>query len=288
LGNHDFESTTPHCELRSVTFSSESTRFPGIRSVRLPTAKERRLGLDKEFNSRDIVYMSVTAPELPRPKGAPPLENGARLSAEEFLRRYEAMPEVKKAELIQGIVYMAFPVSAEFHGLPDNILQTWLGLYCSATPGVEAASNSTLRLGPGDVPQPDIVMWILPECGGHARLDPRGYLTGVPELAVEVAASSSSIDAHKKREAYLKGGVQEYLLWRTEDHEVDWWFIDRGEYKQLSADAGGTLRSRVFPGLWLNRAALLARKRAELMKSLQPGLESGEHETFVQLLGPRK
>ena len=42
----------------------------------------------------------------------PPLENGDRLSSREFLRRYEAMPELKKAELIQGVVYMPSPVSA--------------------------------------------------------------------------------------------------------------------------------------------------------------------------------
>jgi Uma2 family endonuclease len=246
------------------------------------------LGLDNEFNSQNIVYMSVTAPALPRTKSTPPLENGARLEAEEFLRRYEAMPEVKKAELIQGIVYMAFPVSAEHHGLPDNILQTWLGLYCSATPGVEAASNSTLRLGPEDVPQPDIVMWVLPECGGRTRLDRKGYLTGAAELAVEVAASSSSIDAHKKCEAYRLAGVQEYLLWRTEDEELDWWFLEQGKYKQLNVDPSGIVRSRVFPGLWLKRSALLARTRAEVMQYLQRGIQSAEHQRFIEGLVARK
>lgn len=35
-----------------------------------------------------------------------PLENGDRLTRSEFERRYHAMSSVKKAELIEGMVYM--------------------------------------------------------------------------------------------------------------------------------------------------------------------------------------
>src|SRR5437667_6891738 len=88
-------------------------------------------------------------------RSTPPLQSGDHLSAREFLRRFEAMPEVKKAELINGIVYMGSPVRIDQHGEPDNLIQTWLGSYSVATPGVKAATNSTTRLGPDDVPQPD-------------------------------------------------------------------------------------------------------------------------------------
>src|ERR1051326_8597374 len=117
------------------------------------------------------------------------LENGAHLSAAEFLRRYEAMPEIKKAELINGIVYMGSPVRHDQHGKPDSLLQGWLCTYAIATPGVESGTNSTTRLGPDDVPQPDGLLRILPEAGGQARVDTKGYLQGAPELVAEVAAS---------------------------------------------------------------------------------------------------
>ena len=39
-----------------------------------------------------------------------PLEHGDHLTREEFERRYEAMPHVRKAELIEGVVYMPSPV----------------------------------------------------------------------------------------------------------------------------------------------------------------------------------
>src|SRR5205809_2233628 len=122
-------------------------------------------------------------------RGAPVLENGDRLTASEFLRRYEAMPEIKKAELINGIVYMGSPVRADQHAEPDNLIQGWLFNYSVATPGLKAGTNATILLGPDDAPQPDACLRIVPEYGGQSKLDGKGYLQGGPELVVEIAAS---------------------------------------------------------------------------------------------------
>jgi Uma2 family endonuclease len=162
-----------------------------------------------------------------------PLENGAHLSAAEFLRRYETMPEVKKAELIDGVVYMGSPVRTDHHGEPDSLMQAWLALYAISTPGVKSATNATARLGPDDVPQPDGMLRILPECGGRACLDVRGYLVGGPELVVEVAASSVSLDAREKLASYRRAGVRECVIWRTEEEAVDWWVLEDDEYHPL-------------------------------------------------------
>ncbi len=67
-----------------------------------------------------------------------PLEPGDRLTRAEFERRYAAMPLVKKAELIEGVVYMPSPVRVQRHGHPHLHLGTWLGVYESGTPGVLA------------------------------------------------------------------------------------------------------------------------------------------------------
>jgi Uma2 family endonuclease len=215
------------------------------------------------------------------------LENGDHLSAAEFLRRFETMPEVKKAELINGIVYKGSPVRYDQHGKPDNLLQTWLGNYAIATSGVESAANSTTRLGPDDVPQPDGLLRILPECGGQSRVDPKGYLQGAPELVVEIAASSASLDAREKLASYRRAGVREYLLWRTEEEGVNWWMLEEDEYRPLQAGSDGILRSRVFSGLWLDPVALLAGDGAKVMAKLQEGLRSREHESFVSDLRKR-
>ncbi len=229
--------------------------------------------------------MSVTAPSI-KPAGPGPrypdlLENGLHLSASEFLRRYELLPEVKKAELVNGIVYMPSPVRLDQHGEPDSLIQGWLCNYAIATPGVKSATNTTTRLGPDDVPQPDGLLRLLPECGGRGRVGPKGYLEGPPELVVEVAASSASLDAREKLASYRRAGVLEYLLWRTADETVDWFALQEDEYRALAPEADGTLRSRIFPGLWLDTAALLAGNGAKVMARLQEGLQSPEHGAFV-------
>jgi len=185
----------------------------------------------------------------------PPLENGDMLTATEFLRRYDAMPEVKKAELIDGIVYMGSPVRAKQHGIPDSHLQCWLVLYSSQTPGTAVAANSTTRFDVKNVPQPDAVLLNLTK-SGRARIGRDGYIHGAPELVVEIAASSASIDLHRKLEAYRRAGVREYFVWRPTEAIVDWFALDGETYVPLEPDANGVLASRCFPGLVLDVQAL--------------------------------
>src|SRR6266446_4346544 len=91
--------------------------------------------------------VSTIGPEKLDPGHAEPLlEPGDRLSRDEFERRYQRMPHVKKAELIEGIVYMPSPVRVKKHAEPHSQLGTWLGVYASETPGVGCFDNSTVRL----------------------------------------------------------------------------------------------------------------------------------------------
>jgi Uma2 family endonuclease len=197
------------------------------------------------------------------------------------------MPDLKKAELINGVVHMPSPVRLTEHAEPDNLVQTWLGTYAIRTPGTKAGSNATTRLGPDDVPQPDALLRILAECGGRARVDAKGYLQGPPELVIEVAASSASIDARDKLQAYRRAGVPEYVLWRTEEETVHWWALEDDEYRLLPVDANGIAQSRVFPGLWLNVPALLSGDGAGVLATLERGLSDPAHEIFVRLLSSR-
>jgi Uma2 family endonuclease len=219
----------------------------------------------------------------------PPLENGDYLGAEEFLRRYEAMPEVKKAELIEGVVYMGSPVRIFQHGAPDGIIQTWLGYYAAYTPGTECAPNTTIVFDRDNVPQPDALLRVLPECGGRTELTRDGYLSGPPELIVEIAATSASKDLRVKLQAYRRNRVLEYLVWRTVDEAFDWFLLERDEYVLNRPDAQNVLHSRVFPGLALNLTALLARDAAGMLATLEQAMRAPEHAEFVaRLAGQRK
>jgi len=221
-------------------------------------------------------------PVPPEPDGLPPLQHGDRLTRPEFERRYDAMPYLKKAELLEGIVYMPSPVSQERHSRQHFQLVTWLGVYSAATPGTEGGDNATLRLPGVNEPQPDALLMIRP--GGQARIDEEGYLEGAPELAAEVAASSASYDLHAKLEVYRKHGVREYLVWRVLDRAVDWFVLRDGAYQPLPPDEDGVYRSEVFPGLWLAPDALVGGDLAEVLRVLQEGTSSPEHAAFVERL----
>ena len=214
----------------------------------------------------------------------PPLESGDRLSREEFERRYNAMPELKKAELIEGVVYMPSPARLKGHGSPDADVSGWLFVYRAATPGVESAHNSTVRLDLVNEPQPDAILFIEPECGGQVRISDDDYVEEAPELVVEVASSSASYDLGPKLEAYRRSGVREYVVWRVLDREIDWFVLTNGEYRELEPGADGTYRSEVFPGLWLDRQAMLKRNHARVVQCIQLGLQSKEHAAFVERL----
>lgn len=215
----------------------------------------------------------------------PPLVNGDRLTRDEFERRYDAMPNVKKAELIEGVVYMPSPVRYESHSKPHMILATWLGYYAAKTPGLRGfGDNGTVRLDNDNEPQPDLFMMLPAKMGGKAKVDDDDYISGPPSLVCEVSASSVSIDLHLKLNAYRRNGVQEYLVWRTQDAAVDWFSLEAGDFVQLKVESDGTLRSRIFPGLWLKPANLIAADLPAIFALIDAGTATTEHAEFVKQL----
>jgi len=234
-----------------------------------------------------VVSVPPVAPTIP------PLQNGDRLTAEEFWRRCEAMPSVNKAELIEGVVYMPSPVSHDYHGSPHFDLIGWLFLYRMATPGVEGGDNSTLRLDKKSVPQPDGFLMVAPGFGGQATIDSNGYVISGLELAGEISATSASIDLGDKLIGYRRNGIREYVVWRVFDKAIDWFVLRGDQFDRLAPDGNGIYRSEVFPGLWLDPAALVARDVVGMARVAQQGTNSPEHAASVarlqqQAAAPRK
>lgn len=224
--------------------------------------------------------MTKTPSALIRPT-IPPLENGARLTRREFERRYDAMPHVKKAELIEGVVYMPSPLHHQGHGKPHSTAVGWLVAYAAATPGVEVSDNATVRLDVDNEFQPDVLLRRV--SGGLSSTSQDDYIEGAPELVVEVAASSTSIDLHEKKRVYRRAGVQEYVVWQVYDDRADWFVLTEGEYMPLAQDAAGVYQSQVFPGLRLAVEALLEGDLAAVMAEVQRGLATPEHAAFAAM-----
>ncbi|HEY9852689.1 MAG TPA: Uma2 family endonuclease [Leptolyngbyaceae cyanobacterium] len=213
-----------------------------------------------------------------------PLENGDSLTRAEFEQRYEAMPHLKKAELIEGVVYMGSPVRV-IHGRPHGHIIGWMSTYSMVTPGVDLLVDTTVRLDQDNEPQPDALLRI--EVDGQSTISEDSYVEGAPEFIAEIAASSASYDLREKLKAYRRNQVQEYLVWQVYEQKIDWFRLREGQYINLVADETGVIKSEVFPGLWLAVSALLAGNLAEVQSVLQMGLATPEHQVFIEELGNR-
>ena len=216
----------------------------------------------------------------------PALQHGDRLGRDEFERRYALRPDLNKAQLIEGLVYMPSPVSVA-HSEPHAMILGILLVYSAFTPGVRCYDNATVRLDLDNEPQPDVLLRIEPDIGGQSQVSADGYIEGAPELIVEVAATSSSIDLHDKLRAYRRNGVREYVVCQTQERRIDWFELAGGEYRLLPSGDDGTVESRLFPGLRIAVPALLAGNLAAALDAVNRNIDSPEHRRFVARLATR-
>jgi Uma2 family endonuclease len=215
------------------------------------------------------------------PAVVPELHSGDHMRQKEFHRIYEQTEDKFKAELIGGIVYVASPLKLP-HGKQHVCLAAVFGVYQGNTPGVEAGDSATIIMDEANEPQPDLYLRILPEHGGQSLTTHDEYLAGAPELLAEIAHSSRAIDLHGKKEQYAQAGVLEYIVVNLRDKQLRW--FDLAHDDEFASDTAGVFRSRVFPGLWIHGASLLARQHRRLMDTLQQGLATPEHAAFVAKL----
>jgi Uma2 family endonuclease len=223
---------------------------------------------------------------LAAPVSPPPLLEGDTLTSDEFLCRWEEIADLKRAELIEGIVYMPSPVSLG-HGRFESFLNIWLGFYATGTPGCLPSLEATWLMVGRNVPQPDVTLTILPEYGGQSGI--KGpFHAGAPELIVEVAVSSYSRDFGAKRRLYESMGVREYLIALPGEEKLVWHVLTPAGFQTLEPGTDGVYRSSCFPGLWLAPDALWALDLARMNNVLQQGLATPEHATFAAELASKK
>ncbi|MFN0094920.1 MAG: Uma2 family endonuclease [Dehalococcoidia bacterium] len=193
----------------------------------------------------------------------PPLNNGDVLAREEFRRRWDLHPEIKRAERIDGIVYAEMVVGPD-HGAAHIIVAMWAGMYAHRAAGVEAGDNVTVRL-PADDVQPDV---LLRRTDSTASRRSSSGIDGPPEFVFEVAATSAAYDLHQKRRAYERGGVPEYVVWEIFENRLEWFQLVEGRYIRREPDADGIIESIELPGLRLHVPSLLARDVRTLLDRL--------------------
>jgi len=201
-------------------------------------------------------------PSTPEPSpavrhiGRPALESGDVMTRDVFERRYGLRPDLKKAELVEGVVYVASPVR-NTHGFGTSSIQAWLGAYVRGQKGLHIRDNVTVRLDPSTEVQPDVLLRRDESLGGQSRISADDFIEGAPELVAEVALSSASIDLNAKMRAYERAGVREYIVWQIFEGMFDWFVLRDGAFVRRSPDEDGMIKSEVFPGLCLDVAAML-------------------------------
>ena len=214
-----------------------------------------------------------------------PLQDGDQLNRFEFHTRYEAMPYLKKAELIEGVVYTE-PRVGYRHGQASAAVNFWLGCYRAQMPLVMACAHPTLIVDDGNEFQPDALLRL--EQNGGSWVTDEDYLAGTPELIFEVAEDTTACEFNEKRDVYHRIGVKEYIVWALADQEIHWHRLQDGQYLPAQADDEGIVRSTVFPGLDLHAKALLQGDMSQVLATVQAGIESAAHTAFVKTLGGQR
>jgi Uma2 family endonuclease len=172
----------------------------------------------------------------------PVLVEGERLDQPTFHARYEAMPPGTRAELIDGVVFRPSPVGRE-HGEAHVPAIVWLSYYAENTPGACVADNATTILGWKSELQPDVLLRILPECGGRTRIE-SGFIHGAPELVVEVSKATRYVDLGPKLADYELAGVREYVVRALDPDEVLWFRQEQGSLVRGPASPTGSFARR--------------------------------------------
>ncbi len=205
------------------------------------------------------------------------LENGDSLSQPEFHHRYGLMPELFRADLIGGVVFVSSGLHQK-HSRHRILLGTPIFLYEGCTPGVEASERATVILSDQDEVHPDLCVRLLPECGGQTRFSDTQDVLGGPELVVDIAASPRALEFHLKLERYRTAGVVEYVVFCLEEWKLHWFNLLLN--REIEPEPDGIFRSRVFPGLWIDGQALLDKQPAKLLEALDHGMASPAYAQF--------
>jgi len=212
-----------------------------------------------------------------------PLQGGERMRRNEFERRFDATPGLKRAELVEGTVWIPPQMGEVRYGSARMALIGLIGSYCAATPGVSGGAHGHIRLDAVNMPQPDVSVHLGKAYGGQSRIDADGYLEGAPEFVADVVRQRAEWPTGRV-EALRRNGVREFAVWRVDDCLIDWFVVRDGKQERLEMGADGVYRSRVLPGLWVDPVALLTDERARAMAVMRQGIASPEQGEFIERL----
>ncbi len=130
----------------------------------------------------------------------------------------------------------------------------------------------------------DAFLRILPECGGQSRTV-ADYVEGAPELVAEIAASERELTICTTSSMLIAERREGVSRLASLGPAIDWFVLRSGRYESALPSAAGFLVSQVFPGLWLDPAALLRGDMARVLAVVPARAGRAEHADSFQTLG---
>ena len=169
---------------------------------------------------------------------------------------YSLVPDGRKADLIDGVIYMASPDSHRANkltGFVYRLLQEFLE--ARGIGGDVVFSRYAFRLSEFSAPEPDVA-YVRSERVG---LMEEGGMRGGPDIAVEVVSRESRRrDYDDKRRLYEEAAIPEYWIIDPIQERVEFLVLEEGRYQLVPLEENRLFRSRALPGFWIDVDWLLA------------------------------
>ena len=187
------------------------------------------------------------------------------------------------ADLVGGVVHLWIRVTVS-HGQMSATLNGGIGLSRVGLTGIHGGVRTTTVLGDDSEVQPDATLRF--PIGGTSAVNDDDYLVGCPELVCDVVDTADAHALTARRADDERYGATEVVMVTVREPRVLWLVGEGDRLTERSPDADGVYRSGVFPGLWLDPAALLAEDMQRLLDVLRQGLATPEHAAFAASLTP--
>jgi Uma2 family endonuclease len=179
--------------------------------------------------------------------------------------------EDQKADLIDGVIYMASPENIDANDLFVWLL-TLINLYARKKKlGRVFGSRVACRLDDKNAPEPDIVF----VGAKHQDRIRRGGVDGPPDLVLEIVSPESvERDYDKKRRQYQRFKIPEYWIVDEEEQKVTLLRLNaRGKYRDVPPRKG-VFHSKALRGFRLDPRWLWQDPRPDELDILEQLLES--------------
>jgi Uma2 family endonuclease len=174
--------------------------------------------------------------------------------------------EHEKADLLDGVIYMASPESTD-----DNSLEAWLvslmrGFTDELDLGEVYVSRVAFRITDKQGPEPDVSFL----AKNRRKIVQRGFVAGAPDVAVEIVSPDSvGRDYVEKRQIYEHAGVREYWIIDPAERKATFLRLSRRKLREVELENGHIFRSAVLPGFWLDVRWFWAKRRPSAFRLLQ-------------------